>query len=342
MDNIPVYRISKRHKNPKKLTASGFYIKKAFENLTNCLLENQTRQVMFWVSDLIASGLITELWLYIIDFYSMYTHLYYPNFILYVYEKYNDYLLIRKNTRYVELKNNIKLREYFYRIFYIYSTLHKRFIVDTFKQPDLFKSFRVLHDKHKHLEPTDEILLNNISETDAGDIISFINHKSKDQIENALHQLRLNFQEFIDCYKDSNDQTKYMVYHWLSFLLEKGAERFQLYQTGDYIHLKHCRNENKYSYFIWIIWNILLEHSQKTPQRDEIRALYTLYDKYKNNQSTSAYFLIISAFAICLEKMDKKKIYIDEGKYVDNKIYFYKCFGFIEEALVNNTNRRDG
>lgn len=340
--SIAFYRITKSKGYKSNTTISNYGIKYVFEKLTNSLLNNELNRSMYWMSEMFCSGYIDQLWQYSFEFYSMYVHIYYPNLIVYIYDKFKEYKHLKRTSRAIELRNNINLRDYFYRIFYIFSTINKRFIVDLFQHQELFKPFRVMFVKYKHLDPTNIEILKRLSEKDADEIISFMNNKSRDQIENALDQLRVSFDHFIKSYKNTSDQTRFLIYNWLSFLLEKGAERFDLYHKDSYIHLKHCRNENKYSYFIWIIWNIILEHSEKLEHiKKEVQILYTLYEGLENNQCINAYYFIICAFMIVLEKVIEKRIFIDEPKYRKGKKHFYNCFGFIEESLQNKDERRD-
>ena len=336
---MPFYRITKNHQSPNRMTVSGVYIKIAFTNLSDALTENNTKLSLYWLSELLGSGLIEELWTFVFDFYAMYVHYYYPNMIVYILEKHKDYLHMKRVNEYSEIRNNLNIREYFYRIIYIYSTLNKRHLLGFCNNQSLFQSFRTTP-SYKHLLKGSDEPNKDMSEEQAREMMSFINSKSHSQIENALAKFKHNL-NILHQHPKNKDHTKHVIYTWLSFLLEKGTERFGLYQYSSYVHLKHCQDRNKYSYFIWIIWNALLEQSAKSKMKYEIQSLYSIYVKYKNDQSIPAYYLIIAACVLFVEGSEPKNIYIDNHKYIKNKTYFYTCFGFIQEALSNNTKRRD-
>lgn len=339
-NGIPFYQVLPTTKS-RRITISKYSKKIVFESLLDSLLCNRKNETMYWVSEALCSGLADKLWLFAFDFYSMYIHVYYPSIIVYIYEKHKSYLVVKKNTKNQNIHNNIKVREYFFRIFYIFSIMNKKFIIKLF-HTDVFKSFDTLYDCHKALVIDDDILLANINKKNADEIIQIINHDSRIEIDHALSQMKQAFKEFVESYQDKNDRTKYVIYNWLSYLLEKGSERFNLYQNSqNNIHLKHCKTENKYSYFIWIIWNILLEHHKNFPIYREIISLYRIYESYKNNQSTNAYLIIITAYILCLEKILPKKINIDPECYDECKLYFYNTFGYIQESINKNNERRD-
>ena len=337
---IPFYRLTKNGGFREKYTITNYSITLCFDNLNKSLLNNNTKLSMYWASELISSGYVAKLWEFIFEFYAKYIHIHYPNMIRDIYEKYKDYIVIKRTTRPIEVRNNIKLRDYMYRIIYIYSTLNKRFIVDMFGHPELFKRFRAEYAQHKHLDPTKEERIEP-SVRDTTDIISMINEQTKLQIDNAITRVWVLCGHFLKSEGKQNDRSRYHIYNWLSFLLDKGCERFDLYKTEEYIHLKHCRTENKYSYFIWNIWNILLEHSFKTDIHREVTILYRIYEGSVDNQSTHAYYFIIAGFLLLLERIPRKNIFIDGPKYNKYKRYFYKCFGYIEEGLINREERRD-
>lgn len=337
-NGLPFYQVT-----PIRLsqnTISKYSTRQAFESLLDSLLCNRTNETMYWVSELLCSGKIDKLWTFSFEFFSMYIHVFYPTIIVYIQSKYNEYKHMKQNVKKGNIHNNLKLREYLFRIFYIFSVINKKFLIKLFHS-DIFKSFDTLYDCHKALIIEDGSLMSKISEKNADEIIQVLNHDAKDEINHALSQMKQAFKEFVDSYEDDNDKSKFIVYNWLSFLLEKGSERFNLYQNNNEIHLKHCQNDNKYSYFIWIIWNILLEHHRKFPIHKEIMALYRIYEGYKNNQSTNAYMIIILAYILCLEKVAPKKISIDTNFYNECKLYFYNTFGYIQEAIVKERDRRD-
>lgn len=343
MVKLPYYRIIKTHNFADKQTITGYPHKQAFERLSQALLGNETHKVVYWLSEILGSNLIEELWLHVFDFYVMYVHIYYPNFLLYINEKYHDYMKLKITVRHEEFKNNLKTREYMFRIYYIFSTIHKRYIVDLFKHADLFPSFRKTFDKHKHLlRIRDTPIQFNVDNKSANEIIEFVNKKSSKTIENAIHHFNSHFDDFVKNYQFGDNKSKYLIYTWLSFLLERGIERFDLYVDRTYVHLSHCKNENKYSYFIWMMWNTLLKNIKGIEIREEIRILYKLYDNHIRSQSLPAYFIIICAFVFYLEKVERKKIYIDDRKYNKMKTKFYKAFGFLGESVERNQPRRDG
>lgn len=323
------------------ITISKYTRLQVFEGLLDSLLCNRSNDTMYWVSEILCSGYIDKLWIFSFEFYTMYIHVYYPTIIVNIYSQYKEYQIIKNNHKKGTLHNNIKIREYFFRIFYIFSVVNKKFLIKLF-HADIFESFNTLYDCHKALVIDDDILMNNISTKDADEIIQVINNDSKSEINYALFQIEQGFKEFILSYNDENDKTKYVIYHWLSFLLEKGSERFNLYKNDQHnIHIKHCQNDQKYSYFIWIIWNILLEHHKKFPISKEIMSLYRIYENYKYNQSTNAYMIIILAYILCLEKVPPKKINLDNFLYNESKEYFYNTFGYIKKAVETNTERKD-
>jgi len=337
---IPFYQVTTVHRS-KSLTISKYTRVQAFEYLLDSLLCNRTNETMYWVSEILCSSYIDKLWIFSFEFYSMYIHVFYPTIIVYIHNKYIEYHNLKKNTKKDNIHNNIKIREYFFRIFYIFSVMNKKFIIKLFHS-DIFKSFDTLYECHKALVIDDEILLSNITKKSADEIIQVLNQDSKDEINHALSQIKQAFKSFMENYDDPNDKTKFIIYNWLSVLLEKGSERFNLYQNNQNdIHLKHCKNENKYSYFIWIIWSILLEHHKNLPINKEIIALYRIYESYKMNQSTNAYLIIIVAYIMCLEKVTPKKINIDSVYYNECKLYFYNTFGYIKNAIDNNNERKD-
>lgn len=342
MSNIPFYRVSKNHEFPNTMTVSGVHINMAFTNLSDALTGNNTKLSLYWLSELVGSGLIEELWTFVFDFYAMYVHYYYPNMIVYIHEKYTEYLSLKRVNEYREIRNNLNIREYFYRIIYIYSTLSKRHILGFCKNQSLFTKFRIAP-TYTHLLSTPNEPKQDISEKQAQEMMSFINSKSHSSIDNALSQLKRSVTKRSQPSQSSKDKEyiKHQIYTWLSFLLEKGTERFGLYQYSSYVHLKHCRDRNKYSYFIWILWNTLLEGSSKSATKHEIQLLYSTYLKYKNDQSIPAYYLIVAACVLFVEGSEPKNIYIDNHKYTKHKKYFYTCFGFIQEALSNKSKRRD-
>ena len=328
--DIPFYKINKKCK--KKKTISKYKITFVFQELIDSLLNNDTKPALSWSCELICSDLIDNLWKFIFDFYIMYVNVYYPNIIIYIYSKYKKYEKMKKNIKRKEIKNNISIREIFFRIIYIYSKVTKKFIIKLIKTDNLFKSFEKMNDFHERLNENDDVLLNNINTNNANEIIKVINNNSKSEIDYAVQQLKKFFNEFILCYDDKNNKRKYIIYYWLSYLLEKGQIRFNLYQNNDEdIHLKHCNDNNKYSYFIWIIWNIILEHHKTLNINKEINILYNIYLNYDNNQSTNAYLIIILSYILCLEKIKQKKSNIDKKDYNKCKLYYYKQFGFIEK-----------
>lgn len=336
---IPFYQIIPVRLS-RHTTISNYSSKQVFESLLDSLLCNKTEETMYWVSEILCSGYTDKLWIFAIEFYSMYIHVFYPSIIVYIHSKHIEYKHMKKNTKKGNIHNNIKLREFLFRIFYIFSIINKKFLIKLFHS-DIFNSFDTLYDCHKALTKNDDILMDEITTGNADEIVQVLNHNMKEEINHALSQLKQSFQEFVDSYGDDNDKTKLIVYNWLSFLLEKGFERFSLYQNNQHkIHLKHDIDENKYSYFIWIIWNVLLEHHKKFPIKNEIMALYRVYENYKNNQSTNAYMIIILAYILCLEKIAPKKINIDNNLYNESKLYFYNTFGYIQEA-TNGRTRKD-
>ncbi len=115
-------------------TVSGYHTKYVFEKLTETLINNQLNPSLYWLSEILASNEIEKCWYFIFDFQSMYIHIYYPNFILYIYEKYQEYRNLKKLTRFIELRNNVSVREFFYRIIYVFSTINKRYIIYLFKK----------------------------------------------------------------------------------------------------------------------------------------------------------------------------------------------------------------
>lgn len=336
---IPFYLVP-TVKTSQNITISKYSRPQVFEGLLDSLLCNRSNEAMYWVSEILCSNYIDKLWIFAFEFYSMYIHVFYPSIIVYIHTRYMEYKTMKRNAPKGTLHNNVKLREYFYRIFYIFSVVNKKFLIKLFHS-DIFKSFDTLYDCHKALI-TDDIFMTNISKKNADEIVQVMGHDAKEEINNALSQMKIAFKEFIESYQDENDKTKFVIYNWLSFLLEKGSERFNLYYNQqNNIHIKHCQEDQKYSYFIWIVWSILLEHHKKFPIRNEIMALYRIYESYKYNQSTNAYMLIILAYILVLEKVPPKKISLDNHLYNDCKYYFYNTFGYIKEAIETQRVRKD-
>ena len=337
---IPFYQVNPIRLS-KNITISKYTRSQAFECLLDSLLCNRSNETMYWVSEILCSGYIEKLWIFSFEFFSMYIHVFYPTLIVYIKDKYDEYKIIRKNNKKGTIHNNIKIREYFFRIFYIFSVVNKKFLIKLFHS-DIFKTFDTLYDCHKALVVDEEVLMKNITEKNADEIIQIMSNTSKNEIDNALSQMKQAFAEFIRSYEDENDKTKFVIYNWLSVLLEKGSERFNLYHNNqNNIHIKHCQSNQKHSYFIWIIWNILLEHHKRFPIWKEIMSLYRIYESYKLNQSTNAYMLIILAYILCLEKIPPKKINLDNILYNDCKVYFYNTFGYIKESITLEKTRKD-
>lgn len=336
MSTIPFYKVNRIKNISINSTISNYSYQYIFENLLNSLLCNNTKETMYWVSEIICSGFINKLWYFSFEFYSIYIHIYYPNIIVYIYEKYKEYHMILKNIKHNEIHNDIKIREYFFRIYYIFSIIHKKFIIKLF-QDNLFKPFNELYHCHKQLINLNISRYNNNT---SDEMIQFINKKSLNEIDYITSQLDTTFQLYMDHFDDPPNKIKYSIYYYLSFLLEKGYERFNLYYNEEN-HLNHCQIENKYSYFIWNIWNILLKNHKLFHLNKEINALYRLYESYKYNQSINAYYIIIVAYTLCIEKIIPKNICIHYHDYDDCKLYFYETFGYIKEALEKNKERLD-
>src|SRR3989344_7959383 len=174
------------------ITISKYTRLQVFEGLLDSLLCNRSNDTMYWVSEILCSGYIDKLWIFSFEFYTMYIHVYYPTIIVNIYSQYKEYQIIKNNHKKGTLHNNIKIREYFFRIFYIFSVVNKKFLIKLF-HADIFESFNTLYDCHKALVIDDDILMNNISTKDADEIIQVINNDSKSEINYALFQIEQGF-----------------------------------------------------------------------------------------------------------------------------------------------------
>jgi hypothetical protein len=232
--------------------------------------------------------------------------------------------------------------------------------MDLFKQ-GLFSNLHLTDGIYKHLDPfrnkdTDTFLYSRKKSRGTHRTA----HQAKlDENHSLIHINLLKLETYFKKCKELVDQDKvstemyslviYRMYEVLSVFLNHGVSYFKYYGDGvgevdqSANGIGHCTETNKHSYFVWIIWNMLLTHSSDTnfPLHSTIVEMYKLYESNPSNQSVHAYYMIVSAYRIVLNRVDSRDIYISPTRFLKYKRKLYKCFGYLEESIQNKEPRRD-
>lgn len=355
-NRLPYYRLTYTHGFRKKKTISGYRVGYVFMQLHYSILNGVLRQVVYWVSELVCSGYTDQLWEFVFQFYSMYVHIYFPNLIIDISSKFKEYVYTKSTTRVIEIRNQVSVRDSFYRIMYIFTTMSKRFIVSLF-QDGLFRSLHLTDDMYARLD-----LSNNTSSHfrhRKQSVSGSDGDRKKKRIEQYHHSIHQNLIKIEYYFKKCRvlvenkkvGETTYTyvtqrIYEIVSVLLEYGMKINQVMggTGGDSSRgVEHCNGPSKDYYFIWILWNLLLNHSKeiKFPLHSSVKETYKIYESTPKNQSPHAYYMLVATYRMVLNHVDHRNVYINQSRYNKYHRKFYKCFGYIEEGVQNKEPRRD-
>ena len=263
-----------------KKTISKYTLDKIYKVIVNHFLNNDAKNVLYFVTELHASGKFDTLWniLFYISF--KYIHILNPYLPFTLFKLYNKYLLIVQyytdnNMKKIDLRNSQEYREILWKISKILSyspkSLVNNFIPNQYldTEKDMYDLIgNVFDDKI----PEKKMLEYTINLNNSDDILFYINEFKK-----CLNELYIN--------KSNDINVRNNLYYWLGKIINTGSIKSILVGYPYNVSLYHKVTNNNNIEPLLIIWNLYLNLTKKNKILfKQIVSLYKIFNNLRTQK----------------------------------------------------------
>tara|TARA_Y100000992_G_scaffold70123_3_gene43956 strand:- start:804 stop:1820 length:1017 start_codon:yes stop_codon:yes gene_type:complete len=240
----------------KKTTFSNYKKGDVTKKLVLSMYYGKLEESFFWTCELLCTNMIIELWNVYMLMMSKYIHVYNPKLPLYLCKKFHDFKAAasREGDDY-KLRNDPEIRRLFCTITLILCYSQKYTILDDLTYKFDFKI---------------ENLYENLKAPNV-QYIEFI-YKPSDPKEYTIP-----FNELIYHLKETQNKTD--IHFWVNWIIQydilcRKKKKIVLCQQRDIFMDK---NEKLSKNMIWIIWDIIIKLSKKTPHESLVMSIFDLF-----------------------------------------------------------------
>jgi hypothetical protein len=230
----------------KSVTFSGFKRDDVGKEFINSLLNDKLEESCYWTAELISSGSFNILWASILHFMSIHINILNPKLPIFISNHFDSFKAII-NGGYINnellLRNNEQIRKLFGEITCILC-LSKKKQASQKIAVDKTNAFSLLENSNKLKATNIEYIQEYFTSGDAKDIFVALN-------------------EFT--YHISNDSKNSLeAFYWIEWLLHYESQKKKQKQHLECATRNIANVSDKYKKdYIWIIWEIILDHSEK-------------------------------------------------------------------------------
>ena len=119
--------------NFQSITFCNYKKSHVIKELVKSLYYQKLEEAFYWTADLLASGLIIDLWNIYVQFVCKYIHINNPKLPIYIYKKFEEFKMIANKISDLELRNNADIRILFFSLTAILCDCKKDSILDNLK-----------------------------------------------------------------------------------------------------------------------------------------------------------------------------------------------------------------
>jgi len=306
-------------------TLSGFRKIDVREALEKSIQENNLEGSCRWTVELHCSGMVEYFWEIIFEASSQLINVLNPNLYQWIDDRYRKYrhLIERVQKKYLyELRNNQEMRNLLCEVACVVTLSKKNTLL--LHRPPIYDS-----DFHN------QIIKDHSVAEDYIEIKKYTSKKDDTEVVLACNEI-LNVLKF-----NSNTSAIYW-YHWLDklTLMKKKNKEMLHCQSRKITQIR----ESFWTDWVWIIWNILLDHSKKLGLDKNIRILYQFYKHNFGVASRKTKHVIVSN-AILLLKYQANQQLNWRSPVIRNYYWYLQANGNINwlyQAVENNLTKAGG
>ena len=290
MDVPTLYLINDTRKEEafKKSTFCGYAKKDVLNVLFKKVDENIISEVCFWGVEVIVSGYFEELWERIILYYSKYINTCCPKFPFHLYNRLVNFLKIKQDEYFVknhlDLRNSQEVRNHLCELLCMITIANK-----------IKKPYNLTKITHK--EFSSEILTHRMKCRSIDHIKDLITKDDPKELIIIASEFAYSLSNF---HFNIND-----AIYWISWIME--WEKLNVIKKGRYEvsrrEVSKGSFDKKYEKdFIWLIWFIILNESEKKYNEDltnQIKSLFEFFKyKFTSSKKRKRIHIIINAIQL--------------------------------------------
>ena len=291
-------------KDFKGITICGYKRKDVLNAYQNSMINNNLEDAIRWCVELHATGLNAQIWDCIKNVYFRYIHINNPKFLFYLLRREKDYQnIINKYPKKHEIfsRNNQEIRN-------LYAELTAISVLTKKNNIFLQKSLPVINNKSFGKEDIHKRMISK----DLDRLTDYIFNSTTKEMKLALNEIINNIYM-----KNGTFQNCIYWYLWL----EKIENLKKKEKENDIVFSKISDNEDNWNF---ILWNIILEFSEKYIDKNNLLFIKKLHNDYKRNFKIS--------------DVSKKKYYFFIIFYIIKNIINWNINIFQQEHNIIQTN----
>ena len=274
--------------NFQSITFCNYKKSHVIKELVKSLYYQKLEEAFYWTADLLASGLIIDLWNIYIQFICKYIHINNPKLPIFLYKKFEEFKCIANKIPDVMLRNNKDIRLIFFTITAILCECSKDSILDNLK-------FDLKLDIHTNLKAP------NIQY-----IQPFFKPGDPKEYFISLNELM---------YHLKDTKNKMEILYWIEWIIEFEQLLIKKKKIIGCIQRDFAPNTN----IIWLVWEVILSFKKDSILEKIIDSLFNLFKiKYTTATNKKKKCIIHLAVMYIINNIDYQKKLIENVAIFNN------------------------